>query len=57
MRQHKRTKKNLSVSDNLLILGGTYVLALAILEFGSMNPYVVALMPCLALTLTILTRK
>jgi hypothetical protein len=43
--------------SNLLILAATYVFALAILKFGDMNPLVVALMPCLALSLSIITRR
>ena len=43
--------------SNFVILGGTYALAFLILNFSNMNPLVVALLPCLAFTLTIITRK
>jgi len=43
--------------NNVVILGGTYLLALLILNFGNMNPVVVALLPCLAFVLTLITRR
>jgi hypothetical protein len=44
-------------SHNLFILLSTYVIALAILSFGDMQPFVVALMPCLAFVLSLLIRR
>jgi len=41
----------------MLILAGTYAVALAILHFGHMNPLVVALLPCLSFTLSAVIRR
>lgn len=47
----------MKLTENLAILAGTYLLALAILTFGNMNRFVVALLPCLALGLGLIIRK
>jgi hypothetical protein len=51
-------KKNKTfTSTNVILIICTYSAALLILNFGHMNPIVVAFMPCLALAFSILLKR